>query len=225
MLTTQRISDSGIIRRFDIPFESAPVVCYSTAGTPFIKFTPVGMPKLGKYQPVLDIVFFLYRSVEDARVGKNSGGTGFLISVPTPWPDRLHIYGVTNWHVAVDQGASVVRLNTKDGNTDIFEFGPEDWQFIPNHHDIAVISLPTKPHHKVKFLDNQFLISEDYARENEIGPGDDVFMVGRFVDFDGAQTNRPSLRFGHISMQDAPITQPNGYKGESFIVDMLSTPE
>ena len=180
------------------------------------------MPKLGQYQPVLDIVFFLYRSVEDARRGKNSGGTGFLVAVPTPWSDRVHVYGVTNWHVAVDQGASVVRFNTKDGHTDIFEFGPEDWQFIPNYHDIAIIPLSMKGHHKVKYLDNQFLASEDYVREQEIGPGDDVFMVGRFIDFDGAQTNRPSLRFGHISMADAPITQPNGYKGESLVVDMHS---
>jgi len=206
----------------NIPLEIAPVVCYSTRRTPFTKLVPFGMPKLGRYKPILDTAFFLYRSVEDAQLGKDCGGTGFLVSVPTPWPDRVHVYGVTNWHVAVDAGASVIRLNTKDGNAETFDLGPEAWQFIPNFHDIAVVPLEIKQHHNVKHLQYQFMRPKEYVLEQEVGPGDDVFMIGRFIDYDGVQTNHPSMRFGHISMADAPIRQPNGYAGGSFIVDMHS---
>ena len=49
-------------------------------------------------------------------------------------------YAVSNWHVAVREGASVVRINTKDGKSESFEFGPEQWEFNPKY-DIAVILL------------------------------------------------------------------------------------
>jgi hypothetical protein len=47
-------------------------------------------------------------------------------------------------------------------------------------------------------------------------------MIGRFVDHDGRQTNRPAARFGHISVLPAPIIQPNKVKADSFCVDMHS---
>lgn len=57
----------------------------------------------------------LYRSVEEAEGGQEYGGAGFLVSVP--WETRpiaIHMYAVTNYHVAIADGASVIRLNTKD---------------------------------------------------------------------------------------------------------------
>lgn len=65
------------------------------------------------------------------------------------------------------------------------------------------------------------LTSADIERY-EIGPGDDVFMIGRFVDHDGSQTNVPAMRFGHISIIGAPVRQPTGYGGTSTILDMNS---
>lgn len=61
------------------------------------------------------IDFNLYRSVEEAEGGQEYGGAGFLVSVP--WETRpiaIHMYAVTNYHVAIADGASVIRLNTKD---------------------------------------------------------------------------------------------------------------
>lgn len=91
----------------------------------------VGMPKLGYYAKILDNVFFLYSSVEETRAGKSCGGTGFFVSWPTPQPDLSLIYGITNWHIAVQNGMSVIRVNTHDGGVEIFEYGPEDWHFMP----------------------------------------------------------------------------------------------
>jgi hypothetical protein len=58
-----------------------------------------------------------------------------------------------------------------------------------------------------------------------IGVGDDVFMIGLFIDHKGLATNIPSARFGNISMLPSPmaiIEQPTGYEGESYVVDMHS---
>src|SRR2546425_12270060 len=45
-------------------------------------------------------------------------------------------------------------------------------------------------------------------------------MVGRFVDHDGAGTNVPAARFGHISVNPQPIKQPTGATLPSFILDV-----
>src|SRR5262249_39793502 len=55
-----------------------------------------------------------------------------------------------------------------------------------------------------------------------IDVGDEVFMPGRFIDCDGGETNIPSLRFGNISVMAGPIEQPNGYRGQSTVLDLRS---
>src|SRR4051794_3628322 len=102
----------------DLEFAKRPVACYSSRGTPFMRWEPVGMPRIPP--KVLDCVCYLYDSEDDARAGKNFGGTGFIVTVPSArWPFRAeYAYAVTNWHVAC-RGTSVIRLNTLDGGTDI----------------------------------------------------------------------------------------------------------
>lgn len=208
----------------EVPFEKVPIQAYSEAGFPFIKWVSVGMPKLGQYSGLLKSVFFLYRSVADAKAGTKSGGTGFLVATQFEnYPDRLHVYGVTNWHVAA-RGSSIIRLNKVGGGHDIFEYGPDQWEFIPGGPDIAVIPLHIRfDNYEITYLDTKnWFLDEATAAGFEIGPGEDVFMVGRFIDYDGVETNKPSLRFGHISMTNAPIRQPTGSTEESFVVDLHS---
>jgi len=177
-----------------------------------------------QYKEILDVVFFLYPTVEDAKAGLRYGGTGFIVGIPTKgWPDQFaHHYAVTNWHVAVRDGASVVRLNTLDGNTDILEFGPAEWTFRPNFHDIAVMPLSLTGAHKFRALGPTFFLLGEEPAAIDVQVGDDTFMVGRFIDHDGVQTNRPAARFGHISMTGAPIRQPTGFDDDSIVVDLHS---
>lgn len=183
------------------------------------------MPQLAPYyKDILDVAFYLYRSVDDANNNRRFGGTGFLVSMPTTgWGgENRHVYAVTNWHVAVRDRCSVVRLNTIDGNTDVFDLQAEDWTFIENGYDVAVAPLPVTGRHKVKHLDQSFFMSPEDAANTGIGPGEDVFMVGRFVDYDGGPTNRPSVRFGNISMMDVPIVQQGATMRPCFVLDMHS---
>jgi len=58
-----------------------------------------------------------------------------------------------------------------------------------------------------------------------VGVGDNVFMIGLFIDHNGVSTDVPSARFGNISMLPNPkatIEQPTGYQSESYVVDMHS---
>ena len=66
------------------------------------------------------------------------------------------------------------------------------------------------------------LVTKESVENNAIGLGDDVFMVGRFVDHDGGRVNIPSARFGNISVNLTDIKQPNGRIAKAYCLDMHS---
>jgi hypothetical protein len=193
-------------------------------GTPFIKLLKVGMPRIA--QSLLDTTFYLYPSREAAERGESSGGTGFLVGyVPRNWIVHFpHVYAVTNYHVAVAGGCPVVRINTHDGKTDIFELDNSDWHFVPDGHDIAIAHLPLRPDvQKFNVIPSQMFTSREDLRFDQIGAGDDVFMVGRFIDHDGDTTNQPALRFGHISVMLTHIyLEELKRKCECYCIDLHS---
>jgi hypothetical protein len=181
------------------------------------------MPRLGHYQSLLKSVVFLYETVEDAVAGKKSGGTGFLVGVPSEAQGRNYAYCVTNWHVAC-QGAPIIRINKRAGSPEILDVPIDHWHFLPGGPDLAVTAVRIEPeeHDAILF---QLSREEEDLSKTQFGPfdvGDDVFMIGRFIDYEGAETNRPALRFGNISIMNANIRQKTGYRGPSIVVDMHS---
>lgn len=207
----------------DIGFAEIPLARLATDGTPFKKWVPVGMPRIP--EEILTCTFYLYATREDAARGGPVGGTGFLVLYPTfPHDQRAPtFYGVTNWHVAVKGGCSVVRANSIKGPPVIFEFGPEDWLFQEDGDDLAVIELPIDPAiHAIRAIPSNLIATPDRMRHDHINVGEDVFMIGRFIDHDGGPSNRPAARFGNISIMPAPIQQPNGRVRECFCIDMHS---
>ena len=205
----------------DIEFDRAAGTSFSSLGVRQVRPIRVGMPRIPRR--VINSVFYLYESREDAEQGKKPGGTGFIVQ----YNERpgLHLYGVTNWHVAC-QGCSVIRINTKDGGTDIIDLDPSEWHFVPGKHDIAVVPLNLNLQlHEAAAVSTGLFAKPTAYRPNAIGVGDDAFMIGLFVDHGGAATNVPSARFGNVSMladPNARIRLSTGYHAESFIVDMHS---
>lgn len=182
------------------------------------------MPRIS--QDVIDSVFYLYANKQDAVGGISPGGTGFVVAVSVFHYNKhftLH-YGVTNWHVACHCGFPVIRLNKRDGGTDVLELGPEDWHFIGGGPDVAVVPLELdRKVHKIGSVADHLFAGN--GRPSDINIGDDVFMVGLFQDHAGKTTNIPSARFGNISMlpsSEATIKQPTKYEGESFVLDLRS---
>lgn len=159
------------------------------------------MPQIG--QEILDTTFYLYASVDDAKVGRKMGGTGFLVGyIPRNVIDRdPPIYAVTNWHLAVRDGFSVIRLNCHDGTTDTFAFDPSEWEFIAQGPDVAAVPLKLDPaKHKFSAVELSSFVTDSQLQNKTVETGEDLFMVGRFMDHDGGEVNLPAARFGHISV-------------------------
>ena len=186
---------------------------------------------------ILDSVIYLYPTREDAEAGEPIGGSGFLVVIPYEdpsqgtglWDGSLpgDRYAVTNQHVAFGESdAHVIRLNTQDGQTHILETDPGDWHRHPDGDDLAVCPLELDPGLlKIAAIPTYTFIREDYSADEygSPGPGDEVFFVGRFVTHEGKQTNRPTARFGNISMYPAePVPSPTGITQESFLVEARS---
>ncbi|HME23651.1 MAG TPA: trypsin-like peptidase domain-containing protein [Acetobacteraceae bacterium] len=173
---------------------------------------------------LLQSSFYLYETRSDAENGEKIGGTGFFVGIQSDADASVHhTIAVTNWHVAVSGGASVIRVNKAGGGVDIFELEPSDWTFNPMSHDIAAVPIPIGEGHNCTVLTTAMFLTKERATSLEIAPGENVFMVGRFVDHDGKETNVPAVRFGHISMiPGAPIKQSNGASMESYCIDMHS---
>ena len=183
------------------------------------------MPRLPK--DIVDSALYLYASREDALAHKNFGGTAFLLSMTSErYPEITYFYVVSNWHVAVRDGCSVLGLNTLDGSTDAYELGPEDWVFDPNGDDVAVALVRLNfDVHRVNPIPIKLIYSKAQMLAPDpdgVGLGDDVFMMGRFIDSEYLATNSPAIRFGHISAVMAQVQQPGRGFRESYCLDMHS---
>ena len=175
---------------------------------------------------VMDCPFYLYRTREEAEKGVGFGGTGFFVGYPGTAAGYTSAYAITNWHVAVRDGFSVIRVNKIGGGTDIFEFDASEWEFQPNGPDIAIIG-PSQLKidnrlHQIIALGMPMLMERPDIQSLGIMPGEDIFMIGRFIDHDGHQQNIPAARFGNISVMPQRVAQPTGGSHDSFILDIHS---
>jgi hypothetical protein len=177
----------------------------------------------------LECVVYLYASEQDAMEGRKTGGSGFIVAVPLPrLPDFCVAYAVTNMHV-IENGASTLRVNTKDGKLDVFDLDPRQWIYHPAGDDLAICKLPFEE--RADDYDHSFISEDNFLttfdmQDLNIGLGDETFEVGRFFNQEGRQKNLPSLRFGNIAqMPWEPIRQARGNKyfnQESFLVEARS---
>jgi Trypsin-like peptidase domain len=173
-------------------------------------------------------VIYIYSSEAEAIAGGKFGGSGFLAQIPYPNNQEFGaIYAVTNNHVINSAGdAPILRINKKDGKADTLKTNKNDWVRHPYAADIAacLISIPQAQYEYFTIGPHMFL-TKQIIEEQKIGPGDDVFMAGRFVNVGGIQKNTPALRFGNIAMMpEEPIEDQYGVKQESFLIECRSIP-
>lgn len=180
----------------------------------------------------VDSVVYLYPSAEDARTGNDVGACGFTVRVPLDarigayQPAQLYV--VTNRHV-IDHRHLCVRMNLMGGGFDVIETDAEDWVPHPLGHDVAActIMFQRRDWRFVAIPDSDFLTTST-AAEWQIGPGDDVFMVSRFLWQEGRSQNRPILHTGVVSrlpLQEEGVFNPHTRLYEpSFLVETHSRP-
>lgn len=174
----------------------------------------------------LDCVFYLYPDLKSAEDGSRLGGSGFLIGVPIPGVTSIWtMLFVTNKHV-IERGNSVLRLNNRDGGTFCIEVDERSWIFHPGGDDLAIACVKLdQSKHQYAMVSLDDFVTKELISQNMIGPGDDTFMVGRFVHNDGRSRNIPTVRFGNIAqMPYESITFSDGTEQESFLVESRSIP-
>ncbi len=77
--------------------------------------------------------------------------------------------------------------------------------FLPNGPDVAIIPLDLNPKvHNIKSVHFRNFLENKPKLLRDITVGDDVFMLGLFVDHLNKNTNNPFARFGNISMLANP---------------------
>lgn len=174
---------------------------------------------------LLACVFYLYESEDAARRGEKFGGAGFLVSVTNEEGVEFR-YAVSNQHV-IGKGFSTIRFNTSAGDVEILETSPDDWTPHPQGDDVSVMPFGiTSDHLSVSTIPAaSFVVEGQHYGPGwlAMGPGDDVFVVSRFITHDGKQRNQPAVRFGHIAMMPGePIQTQWGVKQSAFLVEVLS---
>jgi hypothetical protein len=194
------------------------VVKRSSRGRLYLDWEP--MPRVP--DEYLECVVYLYPDISSADAGKKVGGTGFIVRVDLGFRETFQdfYYVVTNKHV-IDGGSTCVRFNNVDGEHEAFDFDERNWIRSPDA-GLAIYPLVDPDPNRLVFRPityNQFL-TEDQLKHLKIGIGDEVFFAGRFMNAEGADKNRPSLRFGTIA-QAHPTEIDNEL---SFLVEARSIP-
>jgi len=178
----------------------------------------------------LDCVIYLYPSVSEAEKGESVGGTGFLVGISSDAQkdtEMCYVYAVTNSHVIREGKSPVIRLKSKDGGHQILDIPIDGWVHHPQGDDVAACFVSPLPANIIrKWINKDMWATRELVERYDIGPGDDVCMVGRFVNHEGKQKNIPSIRFGNISMMPwEPFIHPTrGIRQESYMIECRLLP-
>jgi hypothetical protein len=176
---------------------------------------------------------FLFRTRQEAEKRARIGGTAFVVTKPirdseTIFGKQMFIpYFVSCRHVVFGGSACIASVNRWDGRApDILEFEQDEWLAHPAGDDLAIVCAVRKlnaERHKISHVMTEQIITKEGMEVLGVGPGDDVFMVGRFINHQGQKTNRASVRFGNISMmmEDIWVKRDNRNQ-ESIAVEMRS---
>jgi hypothetical protein len=172
----------------------------------------------------LNCVAYLYRSRHEAEEAINIGGSGFLISVPceTLPPPAGFVYAVTNKHV-IDAGGVAIRVNLRNGGFDVIETKRADW-ILAQDDDLAICVVHGfgSGRYQVKTVPRDMCMKRADIEAENIGPGDEIILVGRFINHEGKERNMPTVRFGHISQMPIEPIEYEGQQQESFLCEVKS---
>jgi len=140
--------------------------------------------------------------------------TGFFVGYPVAGGTCQ--YFVTAQHCVANKFDLKIRINTRNGQSEIYDLPSDRWYFHPDPKrfvDVAVMSSSVS-----LFLFDVVQISlgreaatVDLLDERDIGIGDEVFFPDLFIHRSGQGRNLPIVRTGTIAaMPDEPIMTRSG---------------
>jgi hypothetical protein len=140
--------------------------------------------------------------------------TGFFVGYPVE--DGVCQYLVTAQHCVMGRRELKIRINTRNGQSQIHDLPSTLWHFHPDASrfvDVAVIGTNVSPfiYDIVHISLRQESATDEILAMFDIGVGDDVFFPGLFIHHSGQGRNLPIIRMGTIAaMPHEPITTRSG---------------
>ena len=176
-----------------------------------------------------DCVCFLYREVEGEAGAKRSyGGTGFFVALEQD--GGKHLYLITAKHCvqrADMRGGLWARYTDNFGETQTRRLPPLDKWETPNDSsvDVAVVSFGIGSRHiRAAIVGKRVLANEEMLQELNVGPGDDVAIVGLFTEHTGKAKNQPIVRSGIIAAmpEEKIFDSKTGQSFQAYLVEARS---
>ena len=144
-----------------------------------------------------------------AYVGKDGqrkfAGTAFFCGVGAG--ANVFSYLVTAKHVIVMikqlsvDGQVLIRINLGSGSFATRAAGVDHWRSHPDDTSVDVAALAWLPgaEFEFKLLPTEMFLTPERIKDEAVGIGDEVFMVGLFASHHGKQRNVPVVRIGNIA--------------------------
>jgi hypothetical protein len=132
-------------------------------------------------------------------------GTGFFVGTPNEANSALTtIYLVTARHVVerLKGTNAALRMNTSDGSSKLVTIPPTTPWLYHDDPNVDMAMLPWAPQDpfRYKHIGAPMFLTDVTAAAGNIGPGDEVFIVGLFAHLAGTQRNLPIVRMGNLAM-------------------------
>lgn len=168
-------------------------------------------------------IVFIYPNIIAAQDGRSAGGTGFFVEREDAKTGLKTQYLITNTHVAQFENRAIKFCST-NGTCYFHEIKADEWVGHPNGDDISAVVFPLLKDWNVTPLDLSALgVTQPRMAELNMGVGDEVFMLGRFISHSSMQLNQPLARFGNVAMMPGQtVKDGRGLDVEAFLVEMRS---
>jgi hypothetical protein len=134
-------------------------------------------------------------------------GTCFFVSVPCEErKTRRALYAVTTRH-SIEEAKKrfatelFIRINLKSGTAIEIATSLDSWVVheTDQSRDIAIFDLDWKPEFDHLAYPVESFISAEVIKDEEIGPGESLFLAGLFTQVPGESINIPILRVGTLA--------------------------
>lgn len=172
------------------------------------------------------VVFLLYR---DTNQNFKYAGTGFFVGEEIELGS--FIYLVTAKHVIVGikqksiDAKVYIRINDTKGGSKLVPSNVSDWNEHPTDSSVDASVLWWTPNEMFDFI---FLVTKMAAttsviKQNSIGIGDEVFIIGLFVSHIGKNRNIPIARVGNLAaMTEEKIDTRDFGSIEAYLIEARS---
>jgi hypothetical protein len=155
-------------------------------------------------------------------------GTAFFLSRPVEGTDRLAVYCVTANHILerikANSGDKVLlRLNITGGCAQWVASDLADWVTHPDDQvDVATLRFPMNSSMDHLSLPLTMVVNERRIKDESIGIGDEVFLVGLFSQHHGTERNIPLLRVGNIAAMPEERILSGKSKMDAYLIEARS---